>query len=369
VAQNVVVVGCGVVGAAIAYTLSQNSQLNITVLDQQPPARGSTGAALGVLMGVISHKKGNALQMRLRSIQQYNEWVPQLEAATGQPILYNRQGLLNLCFEGEDLATWKTLATLREQQGHTLNLLSCAELSNRYPFLNLARVIGAVHAPGDRQVDPTALTLGLVEAARQRGVTFHWEAAVNDIQVAAGNGSGHAVRVKTSAQSFPCDWLVIAAGLGSTPLTQALQQGVEIRPVLGQAARVQLPEPLSLSNFPAISGEDTHLVPLGGNEYWVGATVEMPTEAVLPAASELAWKQVWQRAIAFCPALEQATILQQWSGLRPRPVGRPAPIIERLPGYDNVILASGHYRNGIALAPATAEKVQQMIEADALLSL
>jgi len=369
VTQSVVIIGCGVVGAAISYTLSQSSHFNITVLDQQPPARACTGAALGVLMGVISHKKGNALQMRLRSIQQYNEWIPQLEAATGQPILYNRQGLLNLGFEEEDLATWQALATLRQQQGHTLHLLNCAELSVRYPFLNLERVIGAVHAPSDRQVDPTALTLGLVEAARQRGVTFHWEAAVHDIQIAAVNGSSSAVQVKTSAQVFPCDWLVIAAGLGSTPLTHTLQQGVEIRPVLGQAARVKLPEPLSVSNFPVISGEDTHLVPLGGKEYWVGATVEMSAEDALPEASELAWQQVWQRAIAFCPALEQATVLQRWSGLRPRPVGRPAPIIERVPGYDNVILASGHYRNGILLAPATAEKVQQMIEADASLSL
>lgn len=67
------------------------------------------------------------------------------------------------------------------------------------------------------------------------------------------------------------------------------------------------------------------------------------------------------QAIAFCPALAQATVIKTWSGLRPRPEGRPAPVIEPLPGYNNVLLATGHYRNGVLLAPATAQIIAQMI--------
>ncbi len=62
-------------------------------------------------------------------------------------------------------------------------------------------------------------------------------------------------------------------------------------------------------------------------------------------------------AIAFCPDLKQATILETWSGKRPRPEGIPAPIIEKLSGYGNVLLATAHYRNGVLLAPATALEV------------
>ena len=70
-----------------------------------------------------------------------------------------------------------------------------------------------------------------------------------------------------------------------------------------------------------------------------------------------------QQAIARFPALQTATILHQWYGLRPRPEGRPAPIIETLSGHPQILLATGHYRNGVLLAPATARQVREMITA------
>jgi glycine/D-amino acid oxidase-like deaminating enzyme len=72
-------------------------------------------------------------------------------------------------------------------------------------------------------------------------------------------------------------------------------------------------------------------------------------------------EEVRRQAIAFCPDLADGEILRSWSGKRPRPEGRPAPIIEALAGYNNVILATGHYRNGVLLAPATAVIVREMI--------
>jgi len=105
------------------------------------------------------------------------------------------------------------------------------------------------------------------------------------------------------------------------------------------------------------------LVPLGNGEYWVGATVEFPAETVGNAMAPLPdqLEQMWTGAIGFCPALANAEIHQSWSGLRPRPQGQPAPIIGPLDGYENVLLATGHYRNGVLLAPATAQLVRDMI--------
>jgi glycine/D-amino acid oxidase-like deaminating enzyme len=82
--SHVAVIGCGIVGAAIAYELSRVSGLKITVLDRQPPAQGSTGAALGVLMGAISNKvKGRAWQLRQTSMQRYETLIPELEHSPG----------------------------------------------------------------------------------------------------------------------------------------------------------------------------------------------------------------------------------------------------------------------------------------------
>lgn len=362
---HIAVVGCGVVGAAIAYELSQVAGLRVTVLEQQAAAHAATGAALGVLMGAISQKgKGRNLRMRLSGIQRYNEWVPQLEAATGRPLLFNRQGILRLCFAGERWETWQSLATIRARQGWVLELRDRTQLVAEYPYLSLERVIGAVYSPQDRQIDPVGLTLALVEAARQREVQFQFQTAVTEVDWMDAPDGRQCRQLHTTAGHLTVDGLVIAAGLGSTPLTRHLQQPVDIRPVLGQALQLRLPTPLSPMPQPVITGEDTHIVPLGNGEYWVGATVEFaepPGAEAIPTADAAALEQVRQRAIALCPALADATQVRAWSGLRPRPEGRPAPIVEPLPGYDNVWLATGHYRNGVLLAPATAVAMRQAI--------
>ncbi len=372
--QQVVIIGCGVVGATIAYELSQIAGLEITVLDRQPPAQASTGAALGVLMGIISQKiKGRAWALRQSSLQRYATLIPELEAI-GLEVPHNQQGILRLCFEGEDQPRWQALKEIRQAQGWRLEIWESDRLQSCCPQVMNARVVGAVYSPQDTQIDPTALTLALVKAAQQNGVTFHFNAEVKSFECTLGSAqntgsaqnSGLAQNscqtVHTQTDRFSADWVVIAAGLGSTALTQVSPQPLEIRPVLGQALRVKLAQPLGDRAFqPVITGEDIHIVPLGNGEYWVGATVEFPTDTGNVVAADDRLQEVWQGAIALCPALADATILRTWSGLRPRPHNRPAPIVEPLMGYTNILLATGHYRNGVLLAPATAQQIREMI--------
>ncbi|MBW4581002.1 MAG: FAD-binding oxidoreductase [Tildeniella nuda ZEHNDER 1965/U140] len=368
---HVVIVGCGIVGAAIAYELSHVERLAITVVDRQQPAKAATGAALGVLMGAISQKtKGNNLRMRLAGIERYNTWVPELEAVTGQKILFNQQGILRLCFEGETLDGWRNLVEVRRSQGLSLEILDRNQLVTNYPQLNLERITAAVYSPYDRQVDPTALTQALVAAAAQKGVTFQFDTTVVGVEPRdrsvplSETALQQCQQVYTTQGSLTTDWLIIAAGLGSTPLTAMLQQTVDIRPVLGQAIHARLPKPMGQAQCqPVITGEDVHIVPLGQGDYWVGATVEFPDTALLPTANSAIFNNMMKQAVALCPELKSGTVIRSWSGLRPRPEGRPAPIVERLPGYCNVLLATGHYRNGVLLAPATAEKIRQLIGA------
>ncbi len=362
--QQVVVVGCGVVGAAIAYELSQLPGYAVTVIEQHLPAQASTGAALGVLMGAISQKfKGKNLRLRLASMGCYDHWIPQLEAITGRRVPFNRNGILRLCFEGEDLSVWQRLAQKRHEQGYHLEVCDRDWLATHYPYLNLEGVIGAIYSPGDRQVDPTALTLALIDGAQQHGATFQFHCAMQGVVAIAADSGQQCHTVLTSTGELAVDWLILAAGLGSTALTTSLQQPVEIRPVLGQALRLQLSESLGIpTQEPVITGNDVHIVPLGQAAYWIGATVEF--DGLTPTADPALLEAVYHQAIARCPALQSGEIVQQWTGLRPRPEGRPAPIIERLPTYRNVILASGHYRNGVLLAPITAQRVRELLESE-----
>lgn len=382
---SIAIIGCGVVGATIAYELSQNPDLKITVIDQNSLAvdtsselinqnsnlftPNSTGAALGVLMGIISQKtKGRAWRLRQYSMQRYETLIPELEAATGQNIPFNRQGILLLCYAEEELEKWHHLINLRRSQGFELEWLNPTEIQTRYPQINTEQVFGAVYSPNDRQIDPTQLTLALVEAAQQRGVTFQWGVKVESLEPLK---TPETQQVKTNIGDFNFDWVVIASGLGTTPLISSLesetiaQKPIKIRPVLGQALQVRCIEPLGILGLePVITGNDVHIVPLGNAEYWVGATVEFPENDQEILVNSEPLDLVLKGAIAICPALETATILKTWSGLRPRPEGIPAPVIGNLPGFSNIILATGHYRNGILLAPATAHEIRQLIQSN-----
>ncbi|MEG4580053.1 FAD-dependent oxidoreductase [Microcoleus sp. MON1_C5] len=346
---RVAIIGCGIIGASIAFELSQFPELKVTVFDKQPPAQGSTGAALGVLMGVISHKtKGRNWQLRETSLQRYETLIPELEAFTGRKIPFNKQGILMLCSEGEDLIKWEKLIATRRSQGWQLELWDVERVRVRCPHLSLNdRIIAAIYSPQDRQVDPTALTLALIDAAERNGVIFEFGVPVEAAEIAA---------------SLKFDRLIVAAGLGSAAVTASLNQLVDIRPVLGQALHLRSANPLGNADFrPVITCDDVHIVPLGNQEYWVGATVEFSENGGEIQANADMLAQVMARASLLCPALAEAAIIKQWSGLRPRPEGRPAPIIETLSSNDRVFIASGHYRNGVLLAPATARSIREMI--------
>lgn len=365
------IVGCGVVGAAIAYELSRVPDLAVTICDRRDPQTWeATGAALGVLMAAISQKRqGRALQLRLSSLQRYETLIPELEVLTQEPIAYNRQGILRLCFDSAELLRWQQLAVTRSAQGYSLEILDSKAVETAYPELAPARSLetgnslaGGIYSPQDRQVDPVRLTQVLVKAAQKNGAEVQFQSQVQGFTTRHSQQGRQVEQIQTPTGLIPVDRLILASGLGSTPLSTTLEQRIEIRPVLGQALHLRLQEPLTYPR-PVISGEDVHLVPLNPEELWVGATVEFPPdskpEEIQPNPQQL--EALRQQAIALCPQLATATVLRTWSGLRPRPYNRPAPLIEPLPDYKNVLLATGHYRNGVLLAPITALKIRELL--------
>ncbi|OWY65708.1 FAD-dependent oxidoreductase [cyanobacterium TDX16] len=374
---QVVIIGCGVVGAAIAYELSQVPRLQVAVLDRQLPAQAATKAALGVLMGVISHKtKGRAWQLRQASLQRYDTLIPELEALTGHHIPFNRQGILMLCVAAE-LGSWEKLVATRASQGLALEIWDGAKVKSDCPQINCNSSTWAIYSPQDRQVDPVSLTLALVEGAKRNGVKFYFGTQIEESHFSSSYAKGglpddrriRQITISGERSHLNVDWLVVSAGLGSLPslpTETSPQLEFDIVPVLGQAIHLKLDRPLGNTDFqPVITGNDVHIVPLNGGqqatEYWVGATVEFPAIGREIEAAPALLEEVMQQAIAFCPALATANIIKTWSGLRPRPEGRSAPIIDYLSGFSNILLATGHYRNGVLLAPATAQAIRKMI--------
>jgi glycine oxidase len=366
--MNVGIIGGGVVGAAIAHRLSTHPNLAVQVFEQSPPNHlEATGAALGVLSAVISSKlKGKHLKLGLESLRLYEALIPALIEDTGLSIPYNRNGILQLFFDAEDFARWTKTQSVRQQQGFILEHWSRSQLVEHYPELAGAIAVGAVYSPQDRQLDPMALTQAFIQGAAKHGAQFHFNRSISRFRIDAGEDQQRVTHLCMGSgqgeHAISVDWVVVAAGLGSAALTQTLAQPIQIRPVLGQALHLRCPKAMRI-NSPVINGGDIHLVPLSEDELWVGATVEFPDDKIILEPDPLALEELWQKAIALYPTLAHGEILRTWQGLRPRPEERAAPVIERLPGYQNVLIATGHYRNGVLMAPITAQKIEAYLEA------
>ncbi len=363
--KKVVIIGSGIVGSTIAFELSQNPKLDITLIDQNNPGSGATGAALGLLMGIISQKtKGRAWQLKEASLKRYHTLIEELESLTKIKIPHNKDGIVKLLFEGDNVDKWHKLAETRANQGYTLEVWDKTQLKKRCPEVNLSKVIGAVYSPSDLQISPPILTQALVKGASLRGVNCQFGVKVDNFNVlpSGEDDDKFCTSVEVGGASILADFVIISAGLGSMALTESLGNELKIIPVLGQALLVKSDSWQKEKDFnPVITGNDIHIAPMGNNEFWLGATVEFPNVQEFSMADEQLLDDLHRSAIAFCPILKTAPIMLSWSGKRPRPEGQPAPVIQKLQGYSNIILATGHYRNGILLAPATAMQVEQLI--------
>ncbi|MEN9230941.1 MAG: FAD-dependent oxidoreductase, partial [Thermostichus sp. DG02_5_bins_236] len=307
---DVVVVGCGVVGCAIAYELAA-AGLSVIGVDAGDPGAGSTGAALGVLVGISSQQpSGHVVNLRLKSLAQFDPWIARLEADLGRSLPVNRRGLLQLLKDGEAEA-WQATLLARQAAGYSLHLLSPSELGSLQPGLRTDRA-GAIYCPQDRQIQPKLLTQALLEAAQGRGCRFFFHQPVQRFKHSP-DPPFRVHAVYTPDLTLSAGQVILAAGLGSSPLADQLQLRLPLQAVKGQALRVKAPH---LLLGPVITDEDLHLVPLGDGSLWIGATVEF--HAPHPQPTLLALQDLLARAIALCPALAEATLMEHWAGQRPR---------------------------------------------------
>ncbi len=293
-------------------------------------------------MAVCSQKpKGDLVKLRLASLSLYDRLIADLIAETGLDIPYNRTGILSLYDAFDAEAKWLPTILSRQAQGFRLNWLDPEALRSQYPQLNAH---SGMYSECDRALNPSKFVQALVQAAKQRGADFVFNQPVEKL-----------------ADLPKVDWTVITAGLGSNPL---LNFGNGIAPLLipvgGQAIEVYLPglDVSQVIHAVDAAGGDINIVPLGQDRYWIGATVEFdPTE--LPRDANVV--ALLEKAVQFCPILREAEVLRTWAGDRPRPRQSRSPILGFVPGHQNLLVATGHYRNGILMAPITAQIVTDLI--------
>lgn len=346
--SDVLVVGGGIIGLAIALELQQQGA-TVTVLSRDF-AQAASHAAAGMLAPQAEGlPPGPMLDLSLASLALYPTWVSKLEALTGQSVGY---------WPGGILAPRRTVPRPPAEGCPPDNWLDADTLRYYQPGLTPA-VAGAYWYPDEGQVDNRLLVKALRSAVIDLGVTIHEGTGA----IALRQHQGRVERVCTAeAGDFSADHVVLATGAWAHELLP-----LPVFPKKGEMASLRLPQGYSATPplRRVIFGENIYIVPRQDGRIVLGATSQDVGFAPHNTAGGV--KQLLNNAIALVPQLADFTLDETWWGYRPAtpdewPILGPGPA-------ENLTLATGHYRNGILLAPITARLVAQTVlgQADAQL--
>ncbi|HTR04431.1 MAG TPA: glycine oxidase ThiO [Thermoanaerobaculia bacterium] len=346
---DVLVVGGGVIGCAIAAELAARG-IAATVLERAEPGAEASGAAAGMLTPQTDARARDAFfDLAVESRGLYPEWSRGLFEETGVDVGYRKTGLLHVRFEGE--ASGDPAAPFAWQRAASLSVIARRreELAREAGGRLSPRAADAVFFPDEGVVDPRRLTRAVWIAAERRGASVRTGVTVEGFRVDRGRCLG----VETSEGPLEAGAVVDAAGAwagfgGRMPLP------LPVEPVRGQIVELALPPP-PLATI--VATDDVYVVPRPDGTVLLGSTVErvgFRKEVTAGAVARLV-----AAAARVMPAIESAAYVRAWSGLRPStPDGWPVLGRSPVPG---LFFAAGHYRNGILLAPATARLVADVL--------
>jgi len=336
-------VGAGIIGCSIARELAIRGA-RCTVIDSRPVAGGATQASAGMLAPYVeAHGGGPMLDLCVRSLDAYDAWIAGLRDE-GADIEYRRSGTLEIALSPEDAAA------LHRSHGEWLEPRAAAAL-----VPPLAPSAGALWDARHGYVDARQLANGLAQSAARHGATFV-TARVEGIDRRPG---GLTVRLAAGAAAepgaFEADAVVLAAGAWTNGI-----QGVRtppLGPVRGQLLRVEA----SLGPIqPILWGPACYIVPLqsGARGLLIGATVEDAGFDERP--TDEGRQGLFDAARQLLPSLTRDAIKEIRVGLRPATPDE-LPVLGDDPSQPGVFHASGHYRNGILLAPITAQLIADLM--------
>lgn len=324
--RTVNIVGAGIIGLASAWRLAQRGW-QVTVFDRREPIREASWAAAGMLApGGEMDSDSPLSRMALRSLGMYPEFVRDLEEESGIAVEYRQCGAIEVAFDDAGLAALTDKAA--RQAGIGIRSKTC-----RYGDLAARRY------PDDAIVDPLCINEALLTVCRQRGVVIREHEPVAEVLT---NGSG----VRTAHGEYPSDRVLIAAGAWSSALLTGLPRAW---PVRGHLLYFEMAPGLLTT---IVRGEHTYVLQREAGGIIAGSSMEdAGFDRTVDAAIA---DDIHRRAAKLMPALADAKPADCWNGLRPATdVG---PVVGRFKDT-NIWTAYGHFRNGILLAPVTAETI------------
>ena len=340
---DVVIVGGGIIGCALARALAGEG-VRVAVVERGAPGEEASWAAAGMLAPSGEAEQESPIFALCRaSLQQYRQLSGELESETGIGCEYRAEGTLVVFADEQERQALRPSMEWQRSLGIPIEELSASELQEREP--QLAPFAGAFYLPEDHQVDNRLLMQALVQSCRRRGVEFVLGKTVVEVE---RNGR-HASGVLLENDRIQAGQVVNTAGAWAGAIRVPGLAPAPIRPVKGHMLALECPPGL-LRHVVRNQNQHVYLVPRSGGRILVGSTMEEVGFDKTPRAGPLT--HLLRAAQQVCPALEKSAVEGFWAGLRPAsPDGFPLLGPTALEGY---VVALGHFRNGILLAPITA---------------
>lgn len=340
---DAIIVGGGVIGCAIAYFMTQEGA-KVLLLEQERIAAGASSAAAGMLGAQAELIESRPLlELALRSRSLFPSVAEQLKEWSGIDIGLQRKGLLRVARTAQEAAVLKAAAAEQRKLGEQADWLTPAEARHLEPHLSLD-MQGALHIEEDGQVSAPDLTRAYAASAAALGADIEEYAEVQQLLVEHGHVQG--VRLGDERKVYS-DKLVLASSIGAVELLRSIGIELPMFPVKGECVLVQTTRPLLAKT---IYTHGCYLVPKKGGELLIGATVMPHTYDRKVSAGGV--QHLLQQASELVSAVQAAEWKRAWAGLRPQtPHG--LPYMGEHPQVKGLLLAAGHYRNGILLSPIT----------------
>jgi len=346
---DVIVVGGGLMGCSVAYRLAKEG-IRVTVLEKSVPGAEASSAAAGILgPSVESFRDPFALQLGRRSRELHAVWSDELDELLGIDVGFRRSGVLELAFDDAEASALDEQAAALTAHGVRCDRWDPEELRSEEPHCN-PDAVGALHVAEDAQVEPRKLLPAVALAAEREGVVFRSGATVRHVVIEGGRAVGVAVE----NERIEAGHVVVAAGSWTTLVPGVGLAAGTIFPVRGQMLATSTRPPVFRR---VVFGAGGYVVTRPDGRVLCGSTEE---RVGLRGGTTLGgMAKVIGCARRIPPSLDEATVLDHWSSFRPgTPDGLPMVGETRV---ERLLLASGHFRNGILLAPLTAELIRETV--------
>jgi glycine oxidase len=349
--SDIIVIGAGIIGCAVAEELSRRGA-SVEIVDERPVGMGATQASAGVLAPYIEAREGSPLlDATVRSLDMFDDFVMRLSAESGVAIPYRRTGTIDVATTDAELRVLEARAAMLARRSVPALLLDAAGTRVEEPHVGEG-AIGALQIEAHGFVAAADLTRALVTAARRHGAQLIEQSRVRRVRRRNGD-----VIVDTDRGSLRGDAVVLAAGSWSGQVAlEGVRTPLPVRPVRGQLLSLGWTgTPLRRVTW----SSRCYLVPWDDGTLLVGATVE---EAGFDERTTVAGVRDLLDAVSeLVPHAWSAGFHGARAGLRPATLDG-LPVIGASQVLPNMMYATGHYRNGVLLAPLTARLV-----ADAML--